>query len=65
MKTTIGFFADEEIPRARVAALLQHFAKLEDDREAWRVAYPLAEVLLLLTCATIASCDEPRHGISF
>ena len=37
MKTTIGFFADEEIPRARVAALLQHFAKLEDDREAWRV----------------------------
>ena len=58
MKTTIGFFADEEIPRARVAALLQHFAKLEDDREAWRVAYPLAEVLLLLTCATIASCDD-------
>ena len=58
MKTTAEFFADEEVPRARVALLLQHFSRLEDDREAWRVAYPLAEVLLLLTCATIASCDD-------
>ena len=55
MKTTIGFFADEEIPRARVAALLQHFAKLEDDREAWRVAYPLAEVLLFARTNETAS----------
>jgi hypothetical protein len=30
----------------------------DDDREPRRVAYPLAEVLLLLTCATIASCDD-------
>ena len=49
---------DEETPRARLALLLQHFSKLEDDREPWRVMYPLKEVLLLVTCATIASCDD-------
>jgi predicted transposase YbfD/YdcC len=49
---------DEETPRARLAVLLQHFAKLEDDREPYRVLYPLKEVLLLMTCATIASCDD-------
>ena len=38
--------------------LLKHFSKLAGEREPWRVAYPLAEVLLLLTCATIASCDD-------
>jgi len=52
------FFGDVEVPRARVAVLLQHFSQLADDREPWRIAYPLAEVLLLLTCATIASCDD-------
>jgi len=49
---------DEELPRARLGLLLQHFSELEDDREGWRVMYPLAEVLLLVTCATIASCDD-------
>jgi len=49
---------DEETPRARLALLLQHFSKLGDDREPWRVMYPLKEVLLLVTCATIASCDD-------
>src|SRR3974390_451521 len=47
-----------EMPRARLALLLQHFSKLEDNREPWRIAYPLREVLLLVTCATIASCDD-------
>jgi hypothetical protein len=41
-----------------VALLLSHFARLSDEREPWRIAFPLAEVLLLLTCATIASCDD-------
>jgi predicted transposase YbfD/YdcC len=50
--------ADEEIPRDRLAVLLEHFSKLSDERESWRVMYPLAEVLLLLTCATICSCDD-------
>lgn len=58
MNDTTSFFADDEIPRARIALLMKHFSKLEDAREPWRVAYPLSEVLLLLTCATIASCDD-------
>jgi len=37
--------------------LLRHFSQIDDEREPWRVVDPLAEVLLLLTCATIASCD--------
>lgn len=32
--------------------------ELDDGREAWRVAYPIHEVLLVVTCATIASCDD-------
>jgi predicted transposase YbfD/YdcC len=49
---------DELTPRSRVAVLLKEFAQIDDDREPWRVAFPLAEVLLLLTCATIAECDD-------
>jgi predicted transposase YbfD/YdcC len=58
MDDAADFFADEDIPRARVALLLKHFSKLSDKREPWRIVYPLAEVLLLLTCATVASCDD-------
>jgi len=49
---------DEDIPRARVALLLKHFSVIKDDREPWRVVYPLREVLLLVVCGTIASCDD-------
>ena len=49
---------DEALPRSRLAVLLKHFSKLEDGREPWRVAHPLGEVLLLLTCGTIADCDD-------
>src|ERR1700692_2312790 len=49
---------DEEVPRARVSVLLNHFSELGDDRDPWRVMYPLKEVLLLVVCATIASCDD-------
>ena len=54
MDTTL----DEGSPRARLALLLKHFSELKDDREAWRILYPIQEVLLLVTCATIASCDD-------
>src|SRR5882672_1296296 len=54
----MDFLADEALPRARLALLLKHFSRLDDEREPWRVMYPLSEVLLLLTCATIASCDD-------
>jgi predicted transposase YbfD/YdcC len=47
-----------ESPRARLALLLHHFSELTDDREPWRIVYPLAEVLLLVVCATIAGCDD-------
>src|SRR4030081_2412890 len=51
-------FFDGEVPRARLALLLRHFSELKDNREPWRIVYPLQEVLLLVTCATIASCDD-------
>jgi len=63
---------EQDAPRARLAALLQHFSDLDDSREPWRVMYPLKEVLLLVTCATIASCDDfdeiadwGEHNIDF
>lgn len=37
---------------------LDHFSNLFDKRERWRVMEPLAKMLLLLTSATIASCDD-------
>src|SRR5258706_10370496 len=58
MVETVDFLADEALPRARLALLLKHFSRLDDEREPWWVMYPLSEVLLLLTCATIASCDD-------
>lgn len=44
--------------RPRLRVLLDHFASLEDDRESWRVAHPLPEVLLLAVCGTIGACDD-------
>ena len=39
-------------------ALLDHFAKVKDARQAWKVMYPLREVLFLAVCGTIASGDD-------
>src|SRR6195256_3026327 len=58
MNTLAATTPDEDIPRARVALLLKHFSVIKDDREPWRVVYPLREVLLLVVCGTIASCDD-------
>lgn len=49
---------DEDLPRARLGLLLKHFSELPDERAPQRVMYPLDEVLLLVTCATISSCDD-------
>lgn len=72
MESATGGVPDEEVPRARLRLLLQHFSQLDDGREPWRVVYPLNEVLLLVTCATIASCDDfdeivawGRHHLEF
>lgn len=47
---------EDERPRLRV--LLDHFGLVADEREQWRVAYPLPEVLLLVVCGTIGACDD-------
>ena len=49
---------DWNLPKPRLALLLEYFAAVEDVREPWRVAYPLREVLFLAVCATIANCDD-------
>ena len=48
----------EGFEKPRVKSLLDHFSAVEDMREPWRVAHPLAEILLLVVCATMASCDD-------
>lgn len=58
MSDPLELSADDEMPKARVALLLEHFSRLDDEREPWRVMYPLSEVLFLLTCATISGCDD-------
>lgn len=58
MEGLVFKLAGDDVPRDRLAVLLKHFSALSDQREAWRVMYPLAEVMLLLTCATICSCDD-------
>jgi len=49
---------ESALEKPRLANLLDHFSVIEDPREPWRVAHPLAEVLLLVVSATIASCDD-------
>ena len=49
----------ETLPRkSRLAALLDHFAEVEDPRDVRRILHPLPEVLLLVVCGTIADCDD-------
>ena len=39
-------------------SLLDHFSAVPDPRQAWRVAHPLPEVLLLVVCGAIAANDD-------
>ena len=39
-------------------SLLDHFSTLEDPRQAWKVAYPLPEVLLIVLCGVMAGGDD-------
>lgn len=48
----------EPFEKPRLKALLDHFGAIEDPREPWRVAHPLAEVLFLVVCGTICDCDD-------
>ena len=38
--------------------LLDHFSALDDPRQAWKVAYPLPEILLIVLCATMAGAED-------
>jgi hypothetical protein len=44
--------------KPRLRLLLDHLAKITDSCQAWKVAYPLREVLFLVVCGTIANCDD-------
>ena len=37
--------------KPRLRLLLDHLARVKDTRQAWKVAYPLREVLFLVVCA--------------
>ena len=39
-------------------ALLNHFSALEDPRQAWKVVYPLPEILLIVLCGTLAGAED-------
>ena len=40
------------------ATLLDHFSALKDPRQAWKVIYPLPEVLLIVLCGTMAGAED-------
>jgi hypothetical protein len=42
------------LAKPRLRLLLDHFSKINDTRQACKVAYPLREVLFLVVCGTIA-----------
>jgi predicted transposase YbfD/YdcC len=39
-------------------SILDHFSALDDPRQAWKVVYPLPEILLLILAATLAGADD-------
>ncbi len=46
---------------SRLAVLLEHFATIDDPRDVQRISHPLAEILLLVICGTIADCNDHDH----
>ncbi len=50
--------SDDLSGKSRLAILLEHFATIPDPRDVRRMAYPLAEILPLVVCGTIADCDD-------
>jgi len=49
---------EQVLVKDRLRLLLDHFGEVGDPREACKVKYPLPEVLFLVTCASIAGCDD-------
>ena len=49
----------------RRPSLIDHFSALEDPRQAWKVIYPLPEILLLVLGATLAGADDFVEGAAW
>jgi predicted transposase YbfD/YdcC len=49
---------EEAFAKSRRRSLLEHFGAIKDTRQPCKIMYSLREVLLLVVCATIASCDD-------
>lgn len=49
---------EEAFAKSRRRSLLEHFGAIKDTRQPCKIMYSLPEVLLLVVCATIASCDD-------
>lgn len=47
--------------KSRLAVLLDHLSAIDDPRDVRRISHPLAEILLLVACGTIADCDDYDH----
>ena len=47
--------------KSHLGVLLEHFATIDDPRDVRRIAHPLAEILLLVVCGTMADCDDYDH----
>lgn len=47
--------------KSRLAVLLEHFSTIDDPRDVRRISHPLAEILLLVVCGTVADCDDYDH----
>jgi predicted transposase YbfD/YdcC len=39
-------------------AFIDHFSALKDPRQAWKVVYPLPEILLVVLCATLGGAED-------
>ena len=52
---------DDLLGKSRLAVLLAHFAAIRDPRDMRRIAHPLAGILLLVVCGTIADGDDYDH----
>ena len=44
--------------KSRLSVLLDHLSTIEDPRDVRRILHPLAEILFLVVCATIADCND-------
>jgi len=44
--------------KSRLSVLLEHLSTIDDPRDVQRILHPLAEVLFLVVCGTIADCDD-------